>query len=137
MQKTQVKVVDDASPNESLMEYAWNHKGIYVNLLNMCGYNEKTHNYETMYILSNVNLLGEKVSFNGKNQEPMQATVIYSCLGTDYKASKKYRNEWKKERDKLIEDYKSQMKLDMHISTHNIKSVSEELQLKAKHKKNG
>lgn len=136
MQKNQVKTVDDAMPNESLMEYAQRTKGVYVNLLNLCGYNEKTKNYETMYILSNVNLTGEKVSFNNGG-EPMQATVIYSCLGADYKASKKYRNEWKKARDGLIEDYKKQSKLDLHISTHNIRSVSEELQLKAKHKKNG
>lgn len=136
MQKNQVKTVDDAMPNESLMEYAQRTKGVYVNLLNLCGYNEKTKNYETMYILSNVNLTGEKVSFNNGG-EPMQATVIYSCLGVDYKASKKYRNEWKKARDGLIEDYKKQSKLDLHISTHNIRSVSEELQLKAKHKKNG
>lgn len=136
MQKNQVKTVDDAMPNESLMEYAQRTKGVYVNLLNLCGYNEKTKNYETMYILSNVNLTGEKVSFNNGG-ESMQATVIYSCLGVDYKASKKYRNEWKKARDGLIEDYKKQSKLDLHISTHNIRSVSEELQLKAKHKKNG
>lgn len=136
MQKAQVKVVDDAAPNESLMSYAQRTPGVFVNLLNLCGYNEITKKHETMYVLSNVNLIGEKVQFNS-GKEQVQATVIYSCLGTDYKASKKYRNEWKKARDQLIEDYKSQTKLDMHISTHNIRSVSEELQLKAKHKKNG
>ena len=134
MQKNKIKIAEDSLPGESLMSYAQRTKGVFVNLLNLCGYNEITKNYETMYILSNVNLTGEKVSFS-KNGETIQATVIYSCLGTDYKASKKYRNEWKKARDNLIKDYKNQVKLDLHISTHNIRSVSEELQLKAKHKK--
>jgi len=135
MPQAQTKDINkDIKPNESLMDFAQRTKGVFVNLLNMCGYNEKTGNYETMYVLSDSNLTGEKVRFQNGGQE-IDAIVLYSVLGIDYKMGKRYRNEWKKHRDKIIADYKTQTKLDMHISSHNVKNISDELKTRARHKK--
>mgnify|MGYP000294437623 CR=1 FL=1 len=103
--------------NMSLMEYAQNTKGIYVNLLNLCG-RSPAGKYEFRYMLSNKNLLGEKVKFQ-MGAEETEASVIYSCLGTDYKNQKKYRREFKEAVDQLVKDYKNQERVEAHLATEN------------------
>ena len=118
MQSSKVKEID-IPQNMSLMEYAQANKGVFVNLLNLCGKNPITGKYEGRYILSNKNLTGEKVKFEQAGQS-IDATVIYSCLGTDYKNQKQYRKEFKEALDNLVKDYKTQERLDAHIAGENV-----------------
>jgi len=102
----------------SLMDYAKQTKGIYVNLLNLCGRSPATGKFEFRYMLSNKNLTGEKVKFVQAG-ESIDATVIYSCLGTDYRDKKQYRKEFKQAVDQLVKDFKTQEKIDRHIKDEN------------------
>lgn len=104
--------------NMSLMDYAKQTKGVYVNVLNLCGRSPATGKYEFRYMLSNKNLYGEKVKIVHQGRD-IDATVIYSCLGTDYRDKKQYREEFKKAVDDLIKDYKTQERIDAHISGEN------------------
>lgn len=102
----------------SLMDYAKQTKGVYVNLLNLCGRSPATGKFEFRYMLSNKNLTGEKVKFV-QGDETIDATVIYSCLGTDYRDKKQYRTEFKNAVDQLVKDFKNQEKIDRHIKDEN------------------
>lgn len=106
----------DIDQNVSFMEYAQMTKGVYVNLMNGCKYNETTGNYETMYLITEGGpLFGKTI----KTPEG-EFTCIYSCLGTSYRDDPDIRQAWKEARDGLIKDYKDQVALDAHIKTHNI-----------------
>lgn len=106
----------DIAKNISYMEYAQMTKGVYVNLLNGCSYNEKTGQYETLYLISEGGpLFGKKIKMNNG-----EYTCIYSCLGTSYRDDPEIRKQWKEARDGLINDYKDQVTLESHIKTNNI-----------------
>ena len=115
--QTKTKEVD-IPEGVSLMDYAKQTKGVYVNLLNLCGRSPATGKFEFRYMLSNKNLTGEKVKFI-QNGEDIDATVIYSCLGTDYRDKKQYRTEFKNAVDQLVKDFKNQEKIDRHIKDEN------------------
>jgi hypothetical protein len=115
--QTKTKEVD-IPEGVSLMDYAKQTKGIYVNLLNLCGRSPATGKFEFRYMLSNKNLTGEKVKFV-QGSDTIDATVIYSCLGTDYRDKKQYRTEFKNAVDQLVKDFKNQEKIDRHIKDEN------------------
>jgi len=108
----------DIPEGMSLIDYAKQTKGVYINLLNLCGRSPASGRYEFRYMLSNKSLYGEKVKIVTAGQE-LDATVLYSCLGTDYRDKKQYREEFKKAVDELIKDYKTQERIDAHISSEN------------------
>ena len=118
MQSTSTKIVD-IPENVSLIEYAQNTKGLYINLLNLCGKNPVTGKYECRYIITNKSLMGEKVKFEQAGQS-IDATVVFSCLGTDYKTQKRFRRDFKKMVDQIAESYQKQERLDMHISGEHV-----------------
>lgn len=115
----QTKTREVEIPEEmSLMDYAKQTKGIYINLLNLCGRSPTSGKYEFRYMLSNKSLYGEKVKIVNAGQE-LDATVLYSCLGTDYRDKKQYREEFKKAVDELVKDFRTQERIDAHISSEN------------------
>lgn len=58
----------DIDKNISYMEYAQMTKGVYVNMLNGCKYNETTGNYETLYLISEGGpLLGKNIKMEMVN----------------------------------------------------------------------
>lgn len=106
----------DISKNISYMEYAQMTKGVYVNLLNGCCYNEKTGNYETLYLISEGGpLYGKKIKM-----ENGEYTCIYSCLGTSYRDDPEIQKQWNDTRNQLIKDYQDQVTLESHIKQENI-----------------
>ena len=114
---TKVKEVE-IPEGTSLIDYAKQTKGVYINLLNLCGRSPATGKYEFRYMLSNKNLEGEKVQIIHQGRD-LTVNVIYSCLGTDYKDKKQYREEFKKAVDQLVKDYKNQERVEAHIAGEN------------------
>ena len=108
----------------SLMDYAKQTKGIYINLTNLCGRSPATGKYEFRYMLSNKSLCGEKVKIINAGEE-LNATVIYSCLGTDYRDKKQYREEFKK----AIENYPYLLE-KREIKTVGLLLISSKMQMK-------
>lgn len=106
----------DMPHNISYMEYAQMTKGIYMNLMSGCRYNEITGEYETIYLISKGGpLFGQNVKTPDGDY-----TCVYSCLGTSYRDDPSVRAEWKKAREDLIKDYQDQVALEKHIKTNNI-----------------
>jgi hypothetical protein len=113
----ETKIIDLTNTEfSSEQEYAENTPGVFMNLLGGCYYDPVTNKYKLPPIkYSSVSLLGEKIRFNN-NQE---FTVLFSCLGVEYKHKKEVYNKWWEEARKLVDAYKEQVKIDEHIRTNN------------------
>lgn len=113
----------------SEQEWAENTNGIYMNMLNGIRWDPIDNKFKMAPIkYSDVPLEGEKLKFAGGQE----FTVIYSCLGVEYKNKKEVRDTWWAKAEQLKKDYIEQTKLEAHIATNNtdLKKLRQEGALK-------